>query len=471
MKKPLLWMALLLWGTTIQQCTEDGEILKLEKVQFTCSLTTLDPEGRIQFNNAPTTLLLSLEDLAGNPVVTNKKISLLQVGGSFMSAEPLELLSGHYRITGFLLLADSATVLYATPRRGSPLAHLVEHPLPYKISVDKNTVSQIEMEVVDVTQNPPEDLGYASFLIHTINLLKIGVFATRDDQTDLTSAEAYVLRDADTIGNYSLPPALSLISFHGDPQDVYTLIVNKEGYKRYTREFIYSELTDTLDGNPLKVSLIEEPIFTMSMNTDYLEGSFTVTVAGAPGLLTVDWGDGTILSYGLDRDETGLQHRYTTRGAYLIKVTGDVEKITLFNSIIGNGPVTSMNLRGLTDLEEIRYAFTSGPGVLDLTNSKKIRKIVMPQATDLISLLLPTENMITSIEINGPNLITTAEVDKIIDKVYRSAVSRNEMNGTFVARDYFLPSEKLVGPPSASGLAKLRRLRDTYNWTITPNPM
>jgi hypothetical protein len=462
-------------STTLQLCTDESEILAPEKVQFTCVFTvTGNDGGRTQSTELPTALLLSIENNVGVPLFTLREIKLLRIGDSFMT-EPLEFLQGYYKITDFMLVDDSAKVLYATPRNGSTLAKAVVRPLPYGFNVTKNKIINVEMEVIEVSQRLPEEFGYASFGINAVNPLQLSVFTTTGTTTNLTTANAYILKGTDTLKSFTLAATVNLISFKGDVADTYTLVVVKEGYNTYSKEFVYSDLIAMLGTLPLKVYLIPAT-FTMLALVDnelYIPNYFLVRVSGNAGTILVNWGDGSSNTYSLvPTVGTELEHIYPTAGNFLITVSGDLEEITTFYSFYGPGRMDAINLQGLTQLQNISFGLTYGPKVIDFTYNTSLESIFMPNLQQLERLILPVDGVIKNLNINGPNQLSTASVDEIINALHESVVLRNAVGGTFdLTATWYPETDAMVGPPSAVAKIKLRELRDTYQWSVVPDPL
>lgn len=470
MKKLLYWIVFLLIGTTLQQCT-DEESIGPEKVQFTFSLSSVSNEGgKVQWTELPQSLLLSVQNNANVPVFTLREIKLLRIGESFMT-EPLELTQGYYKITDFLLVDDSAKVLYATPKYGSVLAKAVVHPLPYGFNVYKNKVTNVEMEVIDVQQQLPEEFGYASFSINSVNPIQLSVFIRTGTITTLTSANAYIVHTNDTIKKSTLIAGINMISFAGNPQDEYRLIVSKSGYNPYVNDFVYAELINSLNNLPLKVYL-EPATFTMLAFTDGYGGTtyaFDFAVGMTEGSIIVDWGDGT--------SSTGTSHIYAAAGTYLVTVSGDLDKITDFYSFYGQGRMDAINVSGLTEVVDFRFGLTPRtPKVIDLSNNKKLEFVMLTDLVQMERLILPVEAPMWLVDISGPNQLSVAAIDEIVNAVYQSAVLHSEQSGRFLLyanwTDASTPQapHPMVGPPSAEALTQLRALRDTYGWSIAPNP-
>ena len=470
MKKFLIWMALLIIGATLQQCKNEGADPALQKVQFTFGLRSTQPSGgRTEATAQPTALLLSLENSIGDPVFTSKRIALLHVGTSLMT-EPIELAPGTYSITDFLLIDDDDVVLYATPKAGSPLASAVAHPLPYSFTVSSDDVSTVAMEVVDVSQNTPEDFGYATFNINVVNTLKVAVFVSTNGVLSLTSADAILYRGDEVVGNFAMEPKTNILAFTGDPDASYRLVVAKEGYPNYVKDFVYSELIASLDGEPLKIVLNQ---FTILAFVDE-DGDFNCSVTGPEGeAIDVDWGDGTQdhIPFATDGPYAHLAHTYATPDQHLITVSGAIELITGFDSAYGSGSMDAIDLRPLSNLQSLGIVLTRGPETLDLTQNLELRFLYLEGVPELKHILLPALNKILHLTINGPNQISTADVDDIIEKIHSAVVLQNTQGGHFgLDQSWMIPTNIMVGPPSPASVDMLQDLRNNYNWTILPDP-
>ncbi|AYB32618.1 hypothetical protein [Chryseolinea soli] len=459
MKKCLLWMALLVVGATLQTCKNDTDPVGLQNVQFSFGLRPQPSGGRTE-TAEPSALLISLENSAGDPVFTHKRINLLHVGTSVMT-EPIQLPTGTYNITEFLLVDDAGSVLYATPKVGSPLASAVTHPLPYAFTVSADDATTVAMEVVDVSQSTPEDFGYATFDINLVNTLQVAVFINTGGELVLTTASAILDHGDEVIANYSLEAKTNLLPFAGDTHASYRLIVIKEGFKTYVKDFIYSELLASLHGAPLQIVLHQ---FTILVNTaDGVTSDFRMSVEGGSSF-HVDWGDGT-------SSENSFEHSYTTLGRFEIKITGDVESITSIRLAYDQPNIEAIDVQALTNLNEFWAVLTPGPSSIDLSQNTQLTSVAFAGDRKLHHVSLPLANMISYMDIQGPGDLSTAEVDDIIQKIHDSVTLWNTRNGRFLLdKNWASPTNGMVGPPSPSSVEMLRDLKENYGWQVLPDP-
>lgn len=471
MKHVFKFIYLFVLAVALQNCSEDESVnLSKEKVQFTFDLNTADASnGKVHASSLPVgaKVLVSIESGSGSSVFTFQQLEILRVGTSLLTL-PLELTPGSYKLTDFLIVNEHDEILFGTPKSGSALASLVAKPLALNFSVSRNQVNNIQMEVVDVSQNAPEDFGYVSFYINIVNPMQIAVFKPKGNALQLTSAKAYILKDSDTLQHFNLGARVNLVGFRQSKDETYTLMIVKNGYALYKEEFIYDDLIAELNGQPLKVILT--PALTL---LPYVGETniFSFVVDGTVGTnVTVDWGDGASNSYTFGSGEM-MEHIYPAPGNYFVSVVGDLNAITYFYSFYGNGMVDEINLEHLKELKEIRLGLTRSPRVVDLSHNTKLEFVLMPNAANTEIIDFPTDNNINYVSVSGPNALTSASLSAMIDDVHYAAVADNRMEGRFdFTESWYEPYGGMVVVPTPGALAKLVELRDVYGWTISPNP-
>ena len=460
-KVALIFTAML--AVLLQSCTEDEpRQQKAEPVQFTFSLAATENNGgRIAADELPpdAELVITLTDNSGTPVMTNQRIAIMSLGGSYITA-PLEFDPGRYTISDFMI-ASGPDILFAVPKKNTALAPVVVRPLPFSFNVQKGKITSVEMEVVSTKGYMPEDFGYVSFGINIVNPLSIAVFTSKMGDTQFATAEAFLYKGEDLINSYDLQAKVNLISFKGDPEDTYKLIVRKSGYEPYIRTFKYSDLIDELDKLALKIIL--SPAFTIE--TD-LVSEFEMILEGT-GTVNIDWGDGIVESGSLGVN-TFFTHVYAATEVYYITITGDIANITEFYSYYGGGKATDVNFEHLTGMTSLRFGLTTGPAVLDLTHNVNLTFVNIAGIPQLEQLLLPPTHNISFILVHGPNLLNTADIDGIINSIYTNAVANTTHGGVFgLSVNWAGEVEPLIGPPSPAALAQLVELRDDYGWEIS----
>ena len=466
MKAPLILLLFLFVAALLQSCTEDGNPQQSERVEFQFSLSTATADGgRTGALELPPNaeLVVTLVDHSGAPVLTNHRIEILSLGGGYITS-PIELKPGHYSITDFMI-ADGSEILYATPKKDSPLAPAVIRPLPYKFHVSRDKLTNVAMEVLDTKAYTPEDFGYVSFSIGIVNPLPIVVFSTDDGVTKLTEAKAFLYQGTKLVGEYNLKAKTNLISFKGDPEGSYRLIIRKPGYAQYIKHFIYHDLIEELANLPLEVLL--GPAFTIETA---VVSEFEVELVGSGGVIDVDWGDGNVESIDFASTPVAvLTHAYSGDDIYYISITGAVDQITEFyNYYDEGGKATDIRFEQLSGLREVRYGLISGPAVIDLSHNAQLDFINIAGIEELEELILPATHDIDFIIVSGPNLFTTPVIDAIINSIYTNAVADNIHGGVFGLQVNWADDESgLVGSPSVAARLQLDELRTTYGWNVT----
>jgi len=203
-------------------------------------------------------LMISIEDLNGNAVMTDSLIPLYVFGTGFMS-EKIELKTGQYNLIKFLVIDPSGSVIYASPLDGSPLSYLSKDPLPMKFSVDAGKVTSIIPEVLTVGTHTPSDFGYASFGVQIINPLEVYVICYLYNPllmapTTMTDATLSVTAADGWSYTFQLKAEVNHITIRGG-SDYYTLVVKKEGYDTQIYTFSGKELEGTSQENPLGLKI------------------------------------------------------------------------------------------------------------------------------------------------------------------------------------------------------------------------
>src|SRR6187399_2704910 len=140
MKKSVFAVSLILLCLFLQTCRED-ESLSKGNVQFAFNVSALDNSGGRSLSELPdgSTLLISVLNDNGS-VLSMEEFSILKFGDQYVS-EPIPLVQGDdYMVFDFFIRSGNE-ILYATPYEDSPLAPLVEHPLPVAFSVTENEIT------------------------------------------------------------------------------------------------------------------------------------------------------------------------------------------------------------------------------------------------------------------------------------------------------------------------------------------
>ncbi len=123
------------------------------------------------------------------------------------------------------------------------------------------------------------------------------MFINEGDGLVLTGASAAIYHlDNAAIATYSLGAKTNVISFPGDPDNEYRLIVTLNGFPAYIKTFIYSELAASLQGTPLKIIFHQ---LTIQIDPELgVNRDFQLDLGGpSDKSVDVDWGDGSSIEH------------------------------------------------------------------------------------------------------------------------------------------------------------------------------
>jgi hypothetical protein len=203
-------------------------------------------------------ILLSIDDLEGNHVFTDKMIPLYTFGTDFIS-ENLEIMAGEYKLTKFMVINPSGSVVFATPVEGSPLAYLINKPLPFNFNIFPSQVTRILPEVLAVGDQTPDQFGYANFGIQIIKPLSFWAICILDNPlieapTQITTAKLTVYAPNGWHYSFMLEATINNLVIRGG-SDIYYFVLEKEGYVTQKMQFSARELMATSKENPLVLKI------------------------------------------------------------------------------------------------------------------------------------------------------------------------------------------------------------------------
>jgi hypothetical protein len=199
-------------------------------------------------------VMVSVEDLKGNSVLTDKPIPVYQFGTSFVS-EKIEIKTGGYKLTKFMVINPAGAVIYAAPIAGSPLAYLCNHPLPFNFNILADQVTTVLPEVLEVGDQTPDKFGYANFGVQIIKPLEFWTMCILDNPlimapTQITTAKLTVSIPEGWHYTFKLEAAVNHLVIRGG-SDVYIFVLEKEGYPSQKMQFTAKELLSTTKESPL----------------------------------------------------------------------------------------------------------------------------------------------------------------------------------------------------------------------------
>ncbi len=200
-------------------------------------------------------VMVSVEDMAGNAVFTDKLIPVYTFGTGFVS-ENIEIKTGEFKLTKFMVIDPSGAVVFAAPKAGSPLAYLASRPLPFNFNIYPKQVTKIMPEVLAVGDQPPSQFGYASFGVQIIKPLSFWTGAVIDNPMimapfpQFTEARLTVYARDGWHYTFKMFAGLNNLTIRGG-SEVYTFVLEKEGFQPIKAEYKASVLIAATKENPL----------------------------------------------------------------------------------------------------------------------------------------------------------------------------------------------------------------------------
>jgi hypothetical protein len=250
---PLILVAISCEKTNSGSTTGNADFsISLPAGQTTKSTTTPDSVG-LSYQ-----VMVSVEDMAGNSVFNDKVISAYQFGTSFIS-EKIEIKTGEYKLSKFIVINPDGVVIYASPKLGSPLAYLCNHPLPFNFKIQADQVTTIAPEVLTVGNQSPDKFGYATFGVQIIKPLEFWTMCILNNPLLMAPTQITTAKLTVTIPNvwhytFTLEAAVNHLVIRGG-SDVYNFVLEKDGYPAQKMQLSAKELLSTTKENPLVLKI------------------------------------------------------------------------------------------------------------------------------------------------------------------------------------------------------------------------
>jgi hypothetical protein len=205
-------------------------------------------------------IMISVEDEAGNVVFADKLIPLYIFGTGFVS-ENIEIDAGEYRLTKFMVINTSGEVVYASPLEGSPLAYLINNPLPLPFNIFPSQITRVLPEVLVVGDQTPDKFGYVSFGVRIVKPLEFWTMCVLDPGNpmimapiQITTAKLTVFAPDGWHYTFKLEAKVNHLIIRGGAER-YLLVVEKEGYLPQKLEVSAKELLATSPENPFMLKI------------------------------------------------------------------------------------------------------------------------------------------------------------------------------------------------------------------------
>ena len=201
-------------------------------------------------------ILVSADDKEGNSVISDSLIAVYRFGASFIS-EDIELETGEYKLTKFMVINPSGAVIYAAPISGSPLAYLIKRPLPVFFQIIDEQTTTVVPEVLFVGDQTPGQFGYVNFGMQVIKPLHFHTICVFDPGNPLimapiqiTTAKLTIVANDGWRYTFNLTASVNHLIIRGG-SEYYTFILEKEGFQTQKLQFSGRQLAATTSENPL----------------------------------------------------------------------------------------------------------------------------------------------------------------------------------------------------------------------------
>ena len=258
MTKKILFYGLILGAIfTFNYCQKTDNISDIEgTVEFSVllndGLKTIS-EDSSEYSSCG--IIISVKSDNGDMVLTDHYVPLLKFGTALISSK-IELQSGDYQLTKFMVIRGDNEVIYASPLEGSPKSYLVIDPLPIHFRVNANKSTLVSPEVLPVKDSQPEDFGYVSFQVNVVNVIKLFTAVRVHNPLSMAPidwfySEAKVLVSAGNwMHTYDFDANVNMILLRGNSRE-YKFMVTTADTDTAIFTFSLKELLKTSENNPL----------------------------------------------------------------------------------------------------------------------------------------------------------------------------------------------------------------------------
>ena len=204
-------------------------------------------------------VMISVEDIAGNKVLTDKLIPLYSFGTGLLS-ENIEIPSGDFKLIKFVVIDAEGKVLYAAPLAGSAMAYLSKNPLPLKFHIEAGQVTRLSPELLEVVGTTPDKFGYLSFGLQLVNPVELWTYCTIDNPLSaaasiiMTSAKVTIFTTDGWRNTFYLTDKVNKLLIRGG-SEIYNFLVEKEGYLPLKYQFTAAQIKASTQENPIVLKI------------------------------------------------------------------------------------------------------------------------------------------------------------------------------------------------------------------------
>lgn len=277
--KSLLQIFILIPIFFISSCEKQLEVKQEGTLELGVFLDQLDEQlksSSLDSSDVKTHfVVISVVNEKGETVLDHEGLELYNFSGHWITKE-IKLKAGQFEVVKFLVVDGEGNVLLAAPFKGSPMAYLVDDPLPLPFVIRKNQTSRVAPEVLVVNNEPPEAFGYATFGVNVVRTLDFFVAVYIDDPrimapTRFTDAKLTVIIDSLWRHSFKLEAKVNRVTVRDNPWE-YVLVVYKEGFAPKKLVVSREKLLNTSPENPLTIGLPLEDLHILVLQPGPDEG-------------------------------------------------------------------------------------------------------------------------------------------------------------------------------------------------------
>ena len=215
-------------------------------------------------------ILVTITKEDGVIVLDDELIPVFNFGSGFVSNK-IELNSGNYRLTKFMVINPEGRVIYAAPLEGSPKSYLVTKCLPVDFIISPESVTRVVPEVLAVSNETPSEFGYAAFGFQVVRPLPFYVMAVITDDSirnissgTPTEALLTIFAPNDWQHSFKLEPSVNRLEIRGG-SEYYLLVGEKESYSPVKLRFTARELFTSSEDNPIIIPFSKNPVNVLTL--------------------------------------------------------------------------------------------------------------------------------------------------------------------------------------------------------------
>ena len=310
---------------------EDPEVIHQDEVSFFFDLVELSDVT----NGSPYSVSLLLATSDGGKVFLSRSELLLrnsETNPARYESEPVQLPHGSYVLAEFLIRNDDNDIILVAPVKGSEMAEFVSSPLSIFFKTVSNSLTQIEVEVLDVGVKDPSEFGYdiPSFS-EEIEVLIAGYAKKAEEDSFYLTEHGLTIatyRNDELVENIQLqqPGEVNSLTLDG-ATDTFRISGRMAGFMDVEFTFSREELRTLQADNEIINLYFEEPSRTFEVDLEESADVVQVTLTQGDLIFTE-----TRNVSGLSSTEFEFQN--TTKGQWNVKVEVFKNNLTLGDTTV-----------------------------------------------------------------------------------------------------------------------------------------